>query len=402
MDCPDFSPTLSTSAPWLTVLVGAALTVSGCREAEISSYQVPKPSQVYARNHEEGPDGMLAAMIPRKESKQAWFFKISGLKAPVTSQQKAFRAFLDSVRFEDDKQEPSWTLPEGWQQPGGTSSTGIRYATILMGDGDDALELSVTRLPLPESEFDAYLLQNVNRWRGQIRLSNLSPGELSSETESIQVGGEQVIFVKQMIGHLKSSRPMGGPFAGGGMGAGRGPTGGGPRMGPADGGAPPKLTYEAPSGWKPGQLEVSRGGITIRRQAAFLLADGNDSGEVTVTAMPVGPRSLLLNVNRWRSQVALESVDIGELEDLFEPIKLGSISGNYLELSGPRDTILGAIVEAEGMTWFFKLTAPRRLATSSRGAFKAFVSSSRFGDSDTGSSPEPPRTKDSQTDSEEG
>ena len=119
-------------------------------------------------------------------------------------------------------------------------------------------------------------------------------------------------------------------------------------------------------------------GITIVRQAAFDFRGGNESGEVTVTAMPVGPRFLLNNVNRWRRQVALEAVDSDSLDDLFEPIALDTIKGRYLELVGPSNTILGTIVESGGMTWFFKLSAPNRLADRSRGDFKSFVNSSGF------------------------
>ncbi len=347
--------------------------VAGCREPEISSYKVPKPEKVYADNHEEGPDGMLAALIPRESKQQAWFFKVSGLKTPVDGQREAFRSFLSSVQFDKDTDEPRWTLPEGWQQPGGTSSTGMRYATLVLGKATDSLELSVTRLPLPMGDFDAYLLQNVNRWRKQLRLKELEASELTAQTESIDVGDSRAILVKSMVGHLKSSGPMMGPFAGG-AGANR-PSAPGP---PQGGGGRPQLKYTAPDGWKPGQLEVSRGGITIQRQAAFEFGTGDESGEVTVTAMPSSPRFLLVNVNRWRKQVALEAVDTDSLNDLFESISLGKIDGRYLELVGPRDTILGTIVQTGGMTWFFKLAAPNRLADRSRAEFKSFVGSSRF------------------------
>ena len=350
-----------------------AAVLSGCREAEISSYRVPKPDQVYADNHEEGPDGMLAAMIPRDSTAQAWFFKVAGLKGPVSGQQQAFREFLASVRFGKETGEPEWTLPEGWQQPGGTSSTGMRYATLVLGKDPDALELSVTRLPLPKDNFDAYLLQNVNRWRKQLRLNELPASQLSSETRSMAVGDERAIVVNRLVGHLGSSGPMMGPFAGGGST--RPP---GPAPGPAQAGDTPRLSYTNPETWRPGDLEVTRSGITIRRQAAFEFGSGDETGEVTVTAMPTSPRFLLLNVNRWRRQVALEAVDSDNLDDLFEPIALGSINGRYLELVGHRVTILGTIVVSSGKTWFFKLSAPNRLADRSRTEFKSFVSSSRF------------------------
>jgi len=348
----------------------------GCHEAEIGSYAVPKPEQVYANNHEEGPDGMLAAMILLDSKHQAWFFKVAGLKGPIAAQQDAFGKFLESVHFDNKSGEPEWTLPDGWQQTGGTSSTGMRFATLVLGKPPDSLELSVTRLPLPEDNFDAYLLQNVNRWRKQLRLKDLAAAQLPSETKSITVGNERAIVVNRMVGHLGSDGPMMGPFAGGGS---RQPPGPGPGAGPPRPAAGmPRLSYTNPESWRPGELEVTRSGITIRRQAAFEFGEGAEAGEVTVTALPTSPRFLLLNVNRWRKQVALQPVDSDNLDDLFESITLGSINGRYLELVGPSDTILGTIVESAGLTWFFKLSAPNRLADRSRGDFKSFVSSSRF------------------------
>jgi len=43
------------------------------------------------------PKGMLAAMVVRGE--KVWFFKLSGDRALVENQEKAFQGFLDSVRF---------------------------------------------------------------------------------------------------------------------------------------------------------------------------------------------------------------------------------------------------------------------------------------------------------------
>ena len=323
---------------------------------------------------------MLAAMIPRDSNSQAWFFKVAGLKGPVAAQQDAFGKFLESVHFDTDSGEPKWILPDGWQQTGGNSSSGMRFATLVLGKGSDSLELSVTRLPLPADNFEAYLLQNVNRWRKQLRLKDLTTSQLASQTTSMELGDERAIVVNRMVGHLGSGGPMMGPFAGGGT---RQPPGPRPGTGPGAGpsrppGGTPRLSYKNPDSWRPGELEVTRSGITIRRQAAFEFGEGAESGEVTVTALPTSPRFLLLNVNRWRQQVALQAVDSDNLDDLFEPITLGSINGRYLELVGPSDTILGTIVESGGLTWFFKLAAPNRLADRSREDFRSFVNSSRF------------------------
>ena len=357
-----------------------SLLVMGCEDAEITTYTIPKPNAVYARNHVEGPDRMLAAMVPR--AGQAWFFKVSGLKKVVAEQSEAFHKFLESIRFDETSGVPRWTLPGGWNQKGGGGAGGMRFATLSLGEGDESPQLSVTRLPMPAGDFDAYLLQNVNRWRGQLRLPPLQPGQLAAETETVSIGENKATLVLNLVGHMKAGGPMTGPLAGGGAGRTPSPP---RRPGPSSGAAAdPRLRYQAPPAWSPGQKVVSRGGITIRRQAAFELKNDGELGEVTVTAMPVGRRSLLINVNRWRKQVALDAIESDGLKGALEPITLGQATGQYLEFAGPRDTILGAIVEAGGLTWFFKLTAPNRLAERSRSEFKAFVNSARFGDEPDG------------------
>lgn len=354
------------------------LLLAGCDNAEIRTYTIPKQSAVYAANHVEGPDRMLAALIPSQG--RGWFFKLSGLKEPVGEQNQAFREFLTSVRFDQKSGDPQWDLPEGWVRKPGGGGSGMRFATLEIGADSDPLELSVIVLPMPAGDFDGYLLQNVNRWRGQLKLSAITQEQLVEETESLTSGELEVTLVKNLVGHMKSKGPMMGPFAGGS---------GGPRPGPPMRPPPdqasgptvePKLSFTTPEGWQTGEKTVSRGGITISRQAAFLIQDEADRGEVTVTAMPVGRSGLLLNVNRWRRQVALDPLSSDALASATEPIMVGSIPGRYLELAGPRDTILGTIIETGGMTWFFKLTGSSRLARNQRKSFRAFVTSSRFGE----------------------
>ena len=127
--------------------------------------------------------------------------------------------------------------------------------------------------------------------------------------------------------------------------------------------------------------------------ASFKASGEGGEAKITVSSLGGAAGGLLPNINRWRRQVALEAVDSDSLDELFEPIALATIKGRYLELVGPSNTILGTIVESGGMTWFFKLSAPNRLAGRSREDFKAFINSSRFGpepdgDSDSAGGPD--------------
>lgn len=58
---------------------------------------------------------------------------------------------------------PLWTLPEGWQR---LPDRPMRAATLAAGEGDAAVELSVTSFPGDVGG----LANNVNRWRRQLGL----------------------------------------------------------------------------------------------------------------------------------------------------------------------------------------------------------------------------------------
>jgi len=96
---------------------------------------------------------------------KAGFFKLQGPDAAVTSRTTEFEGFVKSVRFEGD--EPSWSVPQGWRQDPGDS---IRFALLRSEEGSPPLEISVTALPY-SGNADDYLLQNINRWRGQLQLA---------------------------------------------------------------------------------------------------------------------------------------------------------------------------------------------------------------------------------------
>jgi len=125
---------------------------------------------------------MLAAGILRAD--RAWFFKAVGPDARMAEHGEAFRSLLRSIRFVDEK--PQWTLPDGWRQEAGS---GMRFATLRFGSGDDPLELSVIALGVPPGEPAAYVLSNINRWRQQLQLPLIAAEELDKQTERIELDG---------------------------------------------------------------------------------------------------------------------------------------------------------------------------------------------------------------------
>lgn len=307
---------------------------------------------------------MLAAIVPH--GPQAWFFKLTGPLEAVESQSERFRAFLKSVHFgAEEKGDPEWKLPDGWRQ---TPGTGLRFATIVIAGPDGPLELSVSALPQPPGDEEKYLLSNINRWRGQLGLAALEDGQLAKESTQLPLEGATATLV-DLAGHLEASGMGQPPFAGGpfsGLGASA-----------AVKETNTTLVYTVPEGW-------TKGKAGDMRKAAFDVVQGKRRVEITVIDLEPAAGSLLDNVNRWREQIGLPSVQKEELAKSAEPIEVGGATGVFVAMSSPGNTprqeeaIVGAIVTAAERTWFFKLKGDAELAKRETERFKAFVQSVKF------------------------
>lgn len=364
---------------FLTLLTGLFLVgTAGCdRSEKISHYRVPKDRALTASN---GPDAseetpsqaadfrMLAAMIPRGE--QAWFFRLLGPADLVAGQTDNFRALVKSVHFVSDA-APEWTLPEGWQQK---PASGMRYATIEIAAPDAKsstapLDLSVTLLPRTEADLDAYTLSNLNRWRGQLGLSPVALPQLHENVTSVEIVDGTATLV-DLVGHKPQDSMSRAPFAGRGI-----PSAAplqDPRKeprGPASSSS--ELTYDKPAGWQP----APAGGL---RKAAFAIADGAESAEVTVISLDGAGGALLPNINRWRQQIELGEITQQELDAGLRKIEVAAQSGDYVELVGPKKAILGVMAAEGGRAWFFKMTGDVPLVNREKPNFEAFVRSVRF------------------------
>lgn len=346
------------------VLALSAVAVGCSEQASIRHYSVAKP-----------PHRMLAAIM--QADREAWFFKLSGPRKEVGERQAAFDDFLKTVEVDQSAASPTlkWQLPPDWKQLPGNAD---RYATIEIPGSDKPLELTVTRLPVPAGDWDAYRLQNVNRWRMQVRLGPIEQRQLADELVELSGRAGQTISRVDLVGTLSNSRrpPMAGMAGMGGLG---GPPGMG-QMPPSDeseepqdaGGAP--FEYQLPEGWQPG-------GRRPFVRLAFRMGTKDASAEVTVSSLVAASNDLLSNVNRWRGQLQLPPLSAEELSKSVKPISLGGVEGAYVELVGEdpqRETILGVMAVHGEDAWFFKFKGPGRLAEQEQSRFEAFVKSVRF------------------------
>ncbi len=243
-----------------------------------------------------------------------------------------------------------------------------RFATLEIDGEGGPYELTVTPLGLPSEDLTSYVLANVNRWRGQLGLRPISEDQLPNKSTQFDLDGTQVTIVN-LLGNLggAAARPMLRPPAR--------DTGGPAPFATAAG---PSIKFDTPEEWSQGELVVSRGGIQIRRQAAFEVKKDGQSVAITATRMPGNSSSLLINVNRWRGQVQLDPVTEAELEADSEKIDVDGATGTYVQLIGAKDAILGVVAFRDGMAWFIKLQGDHDLAIQERTHFDEFLKSIRF------------------------
>ncbi len=352
----------------LTVCLLAVIV--GCtQQEEITSYKVKKPELVDPKsaavaNAPAAPatdQQTLGLIVPVGD--KSWFFKLTGEATAVAPLESAFTFFAGNIKIENDK-GPTWTLPSAWKELPGN---GFRFATIQIPAADGKpLEISV-------SEAGGDLLANVNRWRQQLRLPAIAADELTTSSKTIKIGEHEATFVS-LVG--KGSGQMGGaPFATFAGGGGAALPADHPPLDPKS--APPAakaaasdgLSFDTPSGWTAGKPNAFS-------QVALQVVDGDKKAEVTVSE--VGG-DFLSNVNRWRSQIGLASVDAAELAKETKKIESLGTTSDYVELVGPaadkRQSILGVRIEASGRTWFVKFRGDAELAEREKPRFEQFVKS---------------------------
>ncbi len=335
----------------------AACTLLGCRpQSRITTYEIPKKVEP------KRPDRMLGAIIIRKESELAWFVKASAREGQATSLKPDFDKLVKSFAFEPQSGDPIWTLPEGWTEAENTSE--LRFATLKAKSDASETEVTISKLPFVDQQTNDYLLRNVNRWRRQLGERPWLTIEMLNEIETDELRDKSPVWFVTLAGtapESKSRLPAGHPPA-------SGPSPG-PVVGPPSGGSASPLKFTQPEGWTEGRV----GGM---RKAAFTVEEDGKTAEITVIDLPGRSGSFADNINRWRGQVVLPPADAATIDSESKAFPVDGSDGKYVELVGPKDTILGVIAAGEGgKTWFIKLRGERALAESQKTKFEAFVRS---------------------------
>jgi hypothetical protein len=288
-----------------------------------------------------------------------------------------------------------YDTPKGWVSG---NVGGMRKAAFVVQDGDRKVEITAIDL----SAHAGTLLANVNRWRGQIQLPEITQGELDKSASRIQVAdaegnyvellgpegasprqailgvvavrGEQAWFFKlwgdaelalrekarfqEFVKSVSFAAPK---------------SGGSPSVLTQNGSGSPPLKLDAPEGWTPSEARGAG-------RAAFHVADGDRKVEIAVVELPGSVEKLLPNVNRWRQQVHLDPTTQAELETTLKPIQVAGLEGKYIELVGPegakpRLAMLIVLVNRDGKSWLFRMTGDADLALREKERFQGFAKS---------------------------
>lgn len=358
------NPSIVARAASGLLLAGASL-LCGCEQQEkITSYTVPRDESLQTpeflaetAKRKRQPARMLAAIAPH--GSELWFFKLQGPPDDVTARDGEFHEFLKSVRFANDT-KIEWTLPATWKETPGDKN---RYATLVLNE-QPPLEVTVTVLAAGGDDRTQQLLDNINRWRGQLDLPHIEADDLPSRTETIQAG-ELTITAINIVGKAAPKSAMGGMMMPPMMGHPGTSDAAVPADRPGAGAKDSGLKFDKPEQWvavAPKQFQLAR----------FTVEDGEQSAEIAVSRAG-GERAA--NINRWRGQLGLNPLSAEELKQTGQPFEVGSKKGELIEIVAEDRALLGIMIPDGDQSWFIKLTGHAALAVKERSRFEAFAKS---------------------------
>jgi len=316
-------------------------------------------------------------------------------------------------------------LPEGWRE---NPTPGAMRAASYLVSNSEGTEAEIAVIPMPGMA--NIELQLVNMWREQAKLPAITEAELGTQSTSVTMAGEQgklfeVSSTEAVLGGKYKARilvamlkrddntwffkltgedafvatqksnflsflkdvsfeapqlpaghpPMAGGGGGMGMGMGQGMMGGGATVPPGTGDQP---KWTIPAGW----TEIARSPFLVGKFQ--VTGEGGAKADINVSMSAGDGGGLLANVNRWRGQLSLGSVDAAGLQKLSAPLELAGVQATLVDFSGDGAEngnamrCLGAIVSQSGQTWFFKLLGDAKLVGREKETLITFVRSVKF------------------------
>lgn len=133
----------------------------------------------------------------------------------------------------------------------------------------------------------------------------------------------------------------------------------------------PPIKWEVPAGW-------TSAPPAPMRFASFAVEKSGEKADVSVVTFPGEGGSDLDNVNRWRQQIGLAPIDESGLKSMVAHLHAGDVHLDTVDMSGNSARVLAAWTRHGGSAWFFKMTGPAALIEQEKTNFGAFLQSIRF------------------------
>lgn len=107
---------------------------------------------------------------------------------------------------------------------------------------------------------------------------------------------------------------------------------------------------------------------------AWTAGPSDASARITVSDLPetagIEPQFV-----RWRGQLQLPEIDPAELMQTVETVPLKGLSGQFVEIKGESESIMGMIAAYKDKLWVFKYRSSNSTAGAQRAAFRGFCES---------------------------
>jgi len=384
------------SARRFLILTPLLFLAAGCQRDGIKVYHVAKDQE---------PAQQQAAPVPPADS-------ANPAMPPGHPDISSAPAMAAPPASESAQSPLTWTKPDGWTE---VPPSEMRLASFKMaGANGKQADVSIVPLPGMAGTDDA----NVNRWRGQVGLSDASSDELQKSAETVEAGGQpaqlydiagatgRILGVIQhrdgmawfykmtgdadlveqqkpaFVEFLKSLKFQAAPVSGGmgEMPATLQP--GHPAIGdmttPTTASAPishdGQPNWRVPAGWQ----EISGGQFLVAKFT--LTGDGGATAAVNVSSSAGDGGGMAANVNRWRGQLGLPPIS----EIFTTSLDVAGGTAQVVEMSGTNaqngqpSQLIAVIVSQPDQTWFYKLMGDAKVVAGQKDAFVQFVQSAKY------------------------
>ena len=349
------------------------------------SLSAPERTSVKAPKSDStsGTRRILGAIIPADQG--CYFLKATDSPDRLEPLMADLQAIVENFAIDPQTGRPSNPLPEGWII---NPRNDIAIAELISPEATGKIKFTVTALAMPPSQdWQGYLLSNVNRWRGQLKLQELTAETLLGSLVEVPRTGASIpsyLFdaVGTGTGAMSSSSPPSNPAIPPSNPA--TPTGNPATSAaspPLDATNPsanrPKLDYKLPEGWSVGQGSQFR-------LATLNIDSKQGRGEVTVSMATDNPQA---NAMMWFQQLTREP-DAKKLEpmvnsalEVAQKFAVGQKQATLYEIrsseqaTAPMLLVVSLPTDNPELHLFVKLIGDNQLASDQKSNLIEFVQS---------------------------